>query len=516
MNRNRNITAIALLVMLAMAWSGTVASAYDGPVRYDDAVRYDADHYEAVPYDDAAKAAAFELDLSDTEGMDDMAGGSSYLAIESIVPSVEAEPQYALVTEYDTIRTRSIATRYLEFKFRFDKYDLDMNYMENRNILDEFNRILDSIGVENITKLAILSQSSPEGVYEHNIWLSEKRSATMNDFMQDNYPELTDILDVNPDGESWQALREYVLNDSKLEEASKNKIIDVIDANINVGTKKWRMENVLGSDANVGNIYKYLYRTYYPRIRFSGVTIDHYTENITLVERPHEEPVAVLTPDTTHAEVVLPALPVYERYPKLAVKTNLLYDAVFTPKMGYAPVLNVELEYYLTQHGRWSLLGEYEFPWWSKEEEHQYLQLLNWQMEGRRYFKKDSGFTGHYLSGYAGYNLFDLCFDDESGHGVQGEGAHIGLGYGYVLPLNKKGNWKLELFLKGGFYLSHYDKYDAGNPHTGKYYYHWFDDPDLFQPRNWRLRWFGPTGAGITLSYDLIYRKRQVVDIKTK
>ena len=85
----------------------------------------------------------------------------------------------------------------------------------------------------------------------------------------------------------------------------------------------------------------------------------------------------------------------------------------------------------------------------------------------------------------------------------------MGLGYGYVMPLGKKpdSRWKLEFSLKGGFFMSFYDPYDAGSPFAGKYYYEWYDAPNLFIRRNMVFRWLGPTGGGITLSYDLIPKK---------
>ena len=139
--------------------------------------------------------------------------------------------------------------------------------------------------------------------------------------------------------------------------------------------------------------------------------------------------------------------------------------------MGWAPIYNIEAELYPTELGRWTWLLEYEFPWHSIDSKHQYLQCLNLQFEGRRYFKRASYHSGHYLSAYVG------------------------------------ANWKLELFVKGGFYMSFYDPYDAGSPYTGKYYYDWYDSPGLFIKRNMVFRWLGPTGLGVTLSYDLISKK---------
>ncbi len=518
LNRIIGTAALTLLNVWSVAW------AIDGSVRHDAVSSTGAAYSEiAASYNDAAMAAAFGYDDTDAETQlaweKDLPGGSTFIAIESADLSAESSDEIRI--EYDTVHTRTLNTVYLEFNFRFDRYELDMNYMDNNTILRQLDRILDSIGIENITKLEILSQSSPEGVYEHNIWLSERRSETMGRFMNENYPELSGIMSTSPDGESWQMLRDYVSKDTRMEKVSVNKVIDVIDSDVNIGTKKWRMENALGSDANVGNIYKYLYRTYYPRIRFSGLTIDLYKDTVELVERQvvvKTEP--VVEPDHTEEVPVIPVQPTHRRFPKLALKTNLAYDVFFTPDLGYAPILNVEYEYYFTENGHWSTVGEYEFPWWSDESKHQYLQMLNWQQEMRYYLKSGRWHTGHYLSLYGGYNLYDICFDSNLGNGYQGEGVHGGLGYGYVLPLNRKHTWKLEFFVKAGYYESHYDKYDAGVPFHGKYYYRWYQNPNDLVPRNWRFRWFGPTGAGITLSYDIIYRRKlndtKAVDVLNK
>ena len=212
------------------------------------------------------------------------------------------------------------------------------------------------------------------------------------------------------------------------------------------------------------------------------------------------EPHVFEEPDSTPPE---------RKRPVLAVKTNLPYYGFFRKDLGWAPIYNVEAEWYPTENGRWTLLGEYEFPWHMAKDNHECFEILNLQLEARRYFKKASNHSGHYLSAYAGVNLFDICFDGYSGHGFQGEGFGGGLGYGYVLPLGKKPDtrWKLEFFIKGGVYVTLYDPYDAGNPFQGKYYYEWYDAPNLFIRRNMIFRWLGPTGAGITLSYDLIRKK---------
>lgn len=198
-------------------------------------------------------------------------------------------------------------------------------------------------------------------------------------------------------------------------------------------------------------------------------------------------------------------------YPALSVKTNLLYDLFYTPQTGFQPMPNVEVEYYF-RNGHMSVLAELESPWWSNEGKQEYFQMQNVQLEPRYYFKGDHRFNGHFIGVYGNANLFDFALKGKNGSGVQGEGFGAGLSYGYVLPLGgKDSRWKMEFNVKVGFYETHYDPYDYDVNSSGekKFYYRYYGDTDNFVKRNWRYRWVGPTGVGVTLSYDLFKRHKK-------
>jgi hypothetical protein len=150
-------------------------------------------------------------------------------------------------------------------------------------------------------------------------------------------------------------------------------------------------------------------------------------------------------------------------------------------------------------------VANYTFPWWSKDLSHRYLQLLDGELQVRRYFDKKADHAGHYLSAYVHGGYYDFSFNAE--RAWQGEGAGFGLGYGYVWRPWKDKRWKLEAFIRLGYYHSLYDPYHASDPYNGKYYYDWDGAVEDFERRNYRFRWLGPTGLGITLSYDLLQRK---------
>lgn len=384
----------------------------------------------------------------------------------------------------------------IEVHFRFDNAQLDLGYMGNAQSLDRFAHVIDSIGLYKIDSVVIVSQSSPEGVYEHNLKLSRRRAATMRDAIEQRHPELSDRLRVHPDGESWQRLREYVKNDTKMKQSTIDEVISIIDSDVNIGTKKWRMEQL--------PIYRYLRMTYYPLIRNSVFCIVYYETPVEVapVEEPEEttEVVEAVPVDTVSSEPVIEPEPTpIPREPMLSVRTNLLYDL--------GTVLNVGVEYY-PRNSRWTFAATYTFPWWSNDNSHHYLQLLDGSIEARRYFDKQSNHTGHYLSAYGQLNLYDFSFDAE--RAWQGEGWGLGLGYGYVWQPWQNDRWKLEAFVRLGYYHSLYDPYHASAPFNGKYYYDWDGPIENFIRRNHRLRWLGPTGVGITISYDLFSRRVKI------
>lgn len=407
-----------------------------------------------------------------------------------------------------------LSTDYTEIHFELNKADLNISYMDNGLSLLRLDRVIDSIGYDNISAIEIISQSSPEGTLERNTWLTEHRSLAIQKYLNNVFPELKPKTSINKITESWENLAQYVALDPNLNQEERERILEIIDSDkLSIAAKKSKLKNSLGKNGKVGDIYSYLTRYYYPIIRNSGIYILHMLEpepefNSEPIIPQVQETVPV--PDESIDYTPVPVEPVLEKWhkrPLLAVKNNLLYDAFFTNVGGWTPIYNIEAELYPTENGRWSWLVEYEFPWYKNDDKYFYLQILNLQLEARRYFKRDSNHSGHYLSAYIGTNAFDICFDSDKGKGYQGEGGGGGLGYGYVLPLGKKPDtrWKLEFFVKAGIYIAKYDPYDAGDPFAGKYYYIYDDYSKVFMKRNWKFQWlFYPTGAGISLSYDLI------------
>ena len=312
--------------------------------------------------------------------------------------------------------------------------------------------------------------------------------------IEQRHPELKDLLRVHPDGESWLQLREYVARDTILSQEAIDEVLDIIDSDVDVAIKKKRMDKL--------SCYRYLYKTYYPRIRNSVFCIIYYDLHVTVAQigdliydavAPSPVPATI---DSLQYPVHMVSRVKYE--PVLNVRTNLLYDL--------GTVLNVGIEYY-PRNARWSVVGHYTFPWWSNDKYHHYLQILDWDLEARYYLSRNRNHDGWYVAPYVHWNLYDISVNAELGW--QGEGRGCGLSLGHAFRLGDSQRWKMECFLRFGVYQTLFDPYHASDPFNGKYYYDWDWAPEFFVPRNHRLLWMGPTGAGVTLSYDLFKRKQK-------
>jgi hypothetical protein len=202
------------------------------------------------------------------------------------------------------------------------------------------------------------------------------------------------------------------------------------------------------------------------------------------------------------------------------VKTNVLLDLAYMPGYNrWCPIPNVAIEYY-PLHGHFTFGASFDCPWWQDYEGHKYFQVRNYQLESRYYFRsgdirrnvpgQGAAFRGFYVQAYAHVALYGIMFDADNGW--MGEGLGGGVGAGYVLPLSRDGHWRLEFQAQAGYFFTGYDPFQYENPVNPNYrdhlyYYKWTQKPALFKKRQYRFSWLGPTRVGITLSYDLLYRR---------
>ena len=365
--------------------------------------------------------------------------------------------------------------------FRLNDERLYEEYKNNSIALEKIHKAIDSIGLDRILNVDIVVQSSPEGVYLRNRWLTEHRTQVISDYIYGNWPLLEGKTTLHSVVEAWDDLAFYVAEDSLLSQSSKDRILSVIypESTISLETKKWRMENRLGSDPSVGAIYSYIYRRYYPLLRGAGVQIkfsnksirtDYTMCGITFKPLPDKlEEVNLITPNSYLQQTgrIIAAL-----------KTNLLYDV--------ATLLNYSLEIPIGR--KYSALLYHQFPWWKwGESKNQYcIRFLSVGTEGRWWFKSPKRLQGHYCGIYSESGKWDFQWNRSICH--QGEFWSVGASYGYSMPLGECLN--LELSLSVGYASIAYRKYEPSD----NYEYLWRDPL-----KSGRWNYFGPTKAQVSL-----------------
>lgn len=442
--------------------------------------------------------------------------------------------------------------------FRVNRTEVNPNQPFFSQVNDSIVRALRSNGYR-IEKIFIRGGASPEGPFENNRFLGIARTRQLRKVVNTIFGNtMTDM----PEVASTSIIEDYRYLVDLMWDADDPDVLEVNDLMDRAGWDEERCKIAL-QQLRGGEVWNRLYKTYYPTLRSARMVIwvKSTPDSIrTIVQDPMPlelEPIVFpipdiadrdsrrrmavedwrltgAVPDTTQVtpqdtvsvdtvpeapkDTVLPtpqdSVAPSERINRremLSIKTNLILDLAYVHKYGMAWILNAQVEYY-PKHGHITPVLSFDGPWWqNRAAEHKYFQVRNYQAEARWYFRKeDARYDGWYAGIYGHGMLFGVGFN--GGEGYQGEGWGVGLSGGYVLPLIKKyKHLKLEFGIQVGYFRTKYDPYVYGCPveqvEDGLYYYNWTGKKDDFVPRQWLWQWFGPTRVGITITYDLLYRK---------
>ncbi len=387
-----------------------------------------------------------------------------------------------------------------------------------------------------LLRMYIRGAASPEGSYENNKLLGSKRVESLVNFVKSRvaFPVKDESFNLDVEYEDYRSLAILM---SRAHDKDAQYVEDLCG--------KYLPENRIADlkaelrAAQDGRLWQRLLKTYFPKLRVVRLIL-FFRKAQPVAAKPgagslelSKEPVVEEKPVVVEpvVETVEPQQQILPRREFLSVKTNLLFDVAYVP--GYdrwCPIPNVAIEYY-PKKGHFTFGASFDFPWWQDYDAQKYFQIRNYQLESRYYFRsgnqdanplgEGAAFRGFYLQGYGNIGLFGICFDAD--RGWVGEGFGAGIGLGYVTQLSKKGHWRLEFGLQAGFFRCKYDPYQYENPvdptyRDHLYYYKWTQDPELFKKRQYRYTWLGPTRIGVTLTYDLLYRRinKKGVSFKNK
>ena len=420
--------------------------------------------------------------------------------------------------------------------FPVNKYDLP----QQDSILTELReKVLPQLNRDSLQLIRILFRgaASPEGPYRWNKFLGEHRAQALYDYVKSQMS----AVNVDSSTVTLSETEDYPLLCVMMKRAGDpdyDFVKALCDEHLHshqYGQLKQRLRS-----AQNGRLWRRLLTTYYPQLRAARLVL--IVRQMPSLPPVIEVPVDVTEPDTMvtlppeeviGGEVTEPVL--LPRRELLSVKSNLLLWGTYMP--GYdrwCPIPNIAIEYYPLK-GHFTFGASFDMPWWQDYDAHKYFQIRNYQVEARYYVnganesygengtdgRYRKAYTGFYLQGYAHGGVFGICFDEN--RGWVGEGAGAGVGAGLVMPITKTGRWRLEMGVQLGFFRCKYDPYQFENPvnpayRDGLYYYKWTQKPEFFKKRQYRWNWLGPTRIGITLTYDLLYRRIQSrgVSLKSK
>lgn len=383
-----------------------------------------------------------------------------------------------------------------------------------------------------IVRVKMRGAASPEGSVALNQRLSLGRQKALYNFVK-NYIDIPegDSLVLETETEDYTYLYKRMMQDGDPDSERVKQLFDTYMPK----QQYVQLENALKA-IDGGRLWRRMLVTYFPSLRAARMVIVCQRKPVPPLPVPEldskplpEDSVVTPEPPVIPDTPIAPLPPVepepwVERYPRrelLSVKTNLLFYGAYMPG-GYdrwCPIPNIAVEYYPLR-GHFTYGASFDCPWWQNYDAHKYFQIRNYQVEARYYFRKGdielrpegkgAAFKGFYLQAYGHVGVFGICLDSQ--RGWEGEALGGGIGAGYVLPLSKKGHWRLEFQLQAGVLFGGYDPYQFENPvnpayRDHLYYYDWTGSPSLFKKRQHRFSWIGPTRIGITLSYDLLYRK---------
>lgn len=373
--------------------------------------------------------------------------------------------------------------------------------MDNAKTLLSFRELFRTESNRNhssVDSVTIISSSSPEGRTTYNHTLSHIRANAVKDYLLQEYPDLkANRIIIIPQGENWEAFRELVARDANIPD--KDEVLQIMDVVTDTEQRKLLLRRL-----NRGMAYRYLEEHIFPLLRNAAVCrvrmkkpippIQHdalssgqsVTSHIYNVDRTDCEkqgssfriPQMTSIANTAGNSADTPVS--NNTRPLFAVKTNLLFDLAAMP--------NIELEFPVGN--RWSVNGEWMFPWWLFSHDKYCMQLISGTLEGRYWLGSRSHrenrriLTGHFLGFYAGGGKYDLQWIE---NGYQGE-FYIasGLSYGYCTPIGK--NLNLEFSFGIGLLRTNYKHYHAKDNYQ-----------TLLWQENGKYTWFGPTKAKISL-----------------
>jgi len=374
----------------------------------------------------------------------------------------------------------------VKIHFRQGYSRLELNLNGNGRALDRISDSLKTHSADSayiLKRIGVVGGASPEGSIPLNKRLSEKRANVLFDYLSAHAVLPDSLRTFTYIGRDWPGLLALVERDPEV--PYRDEVIaflrDVVAKCAHGENKADRNLSRLMALRN-GKPYSYMYRKLFPELRASRLVVTYYK-----LQHPDPVPlpeIAFSGPDLIWPELRYSPPPTPKKPFYMALKTNMLFDALLVP--------NISLEFYLGR--KFSLAADWMYAWWNSRPAHWFWRIYGGDIVVRKWFGRraeEKPLTGHHVGIYGQIVTYDF---ETGGRGQIGgrpggtlfDKCNYGAGveYGYALPIARRLNID---FVVGVGYLG------------GKYYeYLPIDDCNVWQQTKNR-RYFGPTRAEVSL-----------------
>ena len=397
-------------------------------------------------------------------------------------------------------RATHITKKYNIF-FKINSPEIDEDFQGNAHTIATMRSDIEStLAIDGVLpdSLLILATASPDGGYEFNRRLAQRRAASTEAFLLEMFPQFKNAhIEVRFLEEDWDGLRQVLR--AHPEFPQRDEMMAVIEDDNDLQSKEYRLRALKQG-------WRYLVRNHIYSLRNSSITLtvvmtgDNADDEFVVGEVTPAEPeidrsqmakIDPIEPDPVRFDAdfseILYRRPLEVKFTKtiLAARTNLLI-----------PGLNFGMEIPIGMN--WSVGLDYYYPWAVSAQNKWCGEMLGWFIDAKYWITGDkykwdvnSKLKGHGIGLYGGIGYYDY---QKITNGVQGEYLDFGVDYTFAMPV---ANDKLRIAFNLGIGFI----YTLYRP-----YYPSSDFEDLIKEPGVKYRttnFIGPTRASVSLVYPI-------------
>ena len=374
----------------------------------------------------------------------------NFSTFKSIIPRTVFIAVVIIISTFSVKSQNPELTNHTILSFT-ERFGIDSAKLYQSTNLKKFSQRLDSlVKIDSLGKIDITGYASLDGPKELNNDLAYERAEVMEKWLFDRLPAYSkNNISVFYNGQDWMLLSQLVIDDTEVPQ--RDRAIEIINSELEDQIKIGLLKQLSGGDT-----WTYLIKYIFPFMRVAVVNMEIIKKPISnvSVDMPAVQPIVAENVDdfepeieeTIESTVLIQEIVDCDEYrdQRLAIKTNMLYDAALMPSL--------EVEYKFND--KWSVGLEANIAWWLNEKRNRRYQIMTFTPELRYHFKSNKPWHGHYLGLFAGGGKYDL----ENGRkGYMGEGGYLGISYNYMWNISN--TFSLELGLGVGGMFTRYKEY---------------------------------------------------------